>query len=100
MYDFDEIIDRRHTNAVSTDGFRREMFHAGAEMTFPFRDEDFIRMWVADMDFATPEVVVQAMRERLDRRIFGYTRALMRVTMRPFPPGAAAAMTGPSPGRN
>jgi cystathionine beta-lyase len=72
---FDEIIDRRHTNAVSTDGFRREMFHAGAEMTFPFRDEDFIRMWVADMDFATPEVVVQAMRERLDRRIFGYTRA-------------------------
>ena len=75
MYDFDEIIDRRHTNAVSTDGFRREMFHAGAEMTFPFRDEDFIRMWVADMDFATPEVVVQAMRERLDRRIFGYTRA-------------------------
>lgn len=75
MYDFDEIIDRRHTNAVSTDGFRREMFHAGAEMTFPFRDEDFIRMWVADMDFATPEVVVQAMREQLDRRIFGYTRA-------------------------
>ena len=75
MYDFDEIIDRRHTNAVSTDGFRREMFHAGAEMTFPFRDEDFIRMWVADMDFATPEVVVQAMRGRLDRRIFGYTRA-------------------------
>ena len=75
MYDFDEIIDRRHTNAVSTDGFRREMFHAGAEMTFPFRDEDFIRMWVADMDFATPAVVVQAMRERLDRRIFGYTRA-------------------------
>ena len=75
MYHFDEIIDRRHTNAVSTDGFRREMFHAGAEMTFPFRDEDFIRMWVADMDFATPEVVVQAMRERLDRRIFGYTRA-------------------------
>lgn len=75
MYRFDEIIDRRHTNAVSTDGFRREMFHAGAEMTFPFRDEDFIRMWVADMDFATPEVVVQAMRERLDRRIFGYTRA-------------------------
>lgn len=74
MYDFDEIIDRRHTNAVSTDGFRREMFHAGKEMTFPFRDEDFIRMWVADMDFATPEVVVQAMRARLDRRIFGYTR--------------------------
>lgn len=74
MYDFDEIIDRRHTNAVSTDGFRREMFHAGEEMTFPFRDEDFIRMWVADMDFATPEVVVQAMRARLDRRIFGYTR--------------------------
>ena len=28
MYDFDEIIDRRHTNALNTDGFRDYIFHA------------------------------------------------------------------------
>ena len=28
MYNFDEIIDRRHTNAMNTDGFRGYIFHA------------------------------------------------------------------------
>lgn len=74
MYNFDEIIDRRHTNAMNTDGFRDYIFHADETMTFPYRDEEFIRMWVADMEFATPDVVIAGMRERLDKRIFGYTR--------------------------
>ncbi|MBC8536463.1 MalY/PatB family protein [Feifania hominis] len=74
MYNFDEIIDRRHTNAMNTDGFRSYIFHADDSMTFPYRDEEFIRMWVADMEFATPDVVIDGIRERLDRRIFGYTR--------------------------
>ncbi|MCD7892151.1 MAG: PatB family C-S lyase [Erysipelotrichaceae bacterium] len=74
MYDFDEIIDRRHTNAMSTDGFRSYIFHADDSMTFPYKDEEFIRMWVADMEFATPDVVIDAIKERLDKRIFGYTR--------------------------
>jgi cystathionine beta-lyase len=43
-------------------------------MKFPFKDEEFIRMWVADMEFATPQVIIDAMKERLDKRIFGYTR--------------------------
>lgn len=73
-YDFDEIIDRRHTNCMNTDGFRQYIFHADAGMKFPYRDDEFIRMWIADMEFATPEVIVDAMRARLDRRIFGYTR--------------------------
>ena len=30
-------------------------------------------MWVADMEFATAPAVCQAMKERIDRRIFGYT---------------------------
>ena len=67
MYNFDEVIDRRHTNAMNTDGFRGYIFHADETMTFPYADEDFIRMWVAD-------VVIDGMRERLDKRIFGYTR--------------------------
>ena len=74
MYDFDEIIDRRHTNALNTDGFRDYIFHADDSMTFPYKDEEFIRMWVADMEFATPDVVIDGIRRRLDRRIFGYTR--------------------------
>lgn len=51
MYNFDEIIDRRHTNAMNTDGFRDYIFHADETMTFPYKDEEFIRMWVADMEF-------------------------------------------------
>lgn len=74
MYNFDEIIDRRNTNAMNTDGFRGYIFHADETMTFPYKDEEFIRMWVADMEFATPDVVIDGIRERLDRRIFGYTR--------------------------
>ena len=74
MYNFDEIIDRRHTNAMNTDGFRDYIFHADETMTFPYKDEEFIRMWVADMDFATPDVVIDGIKERLSRRIFGYTR--------------------------
>lgn len=74
MYNFDEIIDRRHTNAMNTDGFRDYIFHADENMKFPYKDEEFIRMWVADMEFATPDVVIDGMRERLNKRIFGYTR--------------------------
>lgn len=74
MYNFDEIIDRRHTNALNTDGFRDYIFHADETMTFPYEDEEFIRMWVADMEFATPEVVIDGIRERLNKRIFGYSR--------------------------
>lgn len=74
MYNFDEIIDRRHTNAMNTDGFRNYIFHADETMTFPYKDEEFIRMWVADMEFATPDVVIDGIKARLDKRIFGYTR--------------------------
>lgn len=74
MYNFDEIIDRRHTNAMNTDGFRQYIFKADESMTFPYKDEEFIRMWVADMEFATPDVIIDGIKERLGKRIFGYTR--------------------------
>jgi len=31
-------------------------------------------MWVADMGFATPPEIISAIKDRLDDRIFGYTR--------------------------
>ena len=75
MYNFDEIINRQNTNAMNTDGFREYIFHdTDGTMTFPYKDDEFIRMWVADMEFATPDVVIDGIKERLDKRIFGYTR--------------------------
>ena len=73
MYNFDEIIDRQNTNALKTDGFRGYIFHVGPEKVFPYKDDEFIHMWVADMDLAVAPEIVDAMRQRLDRRIFGYT---------------------------
>lgn len=73
-YNFDEIIERRGTNAMNTDGFREYIFHADDTMTFPYKDEEFVRMWIADMEFATPDVIINSVKERLDKRIFGYTK--------------------------
>lgn len=73
MYNFDEIIDRRNTNALNTDGFRGYIFHAGPEKVFPYKDEEFIRMWVADMEFGVAPEILDELHKRIDRRIFGYT---------------------------
>jgi len=73
-YNFDEVIDRRNTNALNTDGFRSYIFHAGPEKVFPYKDEEFVRMWVADMEFATPPEICNAITERVGKRIFGYTK--------------------------
>jgi len=73
-YNFDEIIQRKGTNAMNTDGFRDYIFHAPPDMKFPYEDDEFIRMWVADMEFATPPEVIQGIKDRLDKRIFGYTK--------------------------
>lgn len=84
-YDFDEIIDRRGTNAMKAEGFRSYIFHAGPEKKFAFADDDFVHMWVADMEIATPPEICQAMKDRIDRRIFGYSMV--------FDPGYYEALT-------
>jgi len=73
-YNFDEIIERRGTNAMNTDGFREYIFHAPPTMKFKYADDEFVRMWIADMEFAAPQEVVQAIKDRADQRIFGYTK--------------------------
>lgn len=74
-YDFDGVVDRTGTNAMKLEGFRDYIFHdPDGTMSFPYADDEFIHMWVADMEFATPDVVIEGMRRRLDRHIFGYTR--------------------------
>ncbi|MHC1723103.1 MAG: MalY/PatB family protein [Aminipila sp.] len=73
QYNFDEIIDRRKTNSENVEGFRSYIFHEYPDIKFPFADDEFIRMWVADMEFATPPEICEAIKERVDKRIFGYT---------------------------
>ena len=74
-YDFDEIIDRKHTNALNTDGFRGYIFgDTEGKMKFPFKDDEFVRMWVADMEFAMCPDVIQAIKDRADKRIIGYSQ--------------------------
>ena len=74
QYNFNEVIERRNTNCMNTDGFRKYIFHADDSMQFPFRDDEFVRMWIADMEFSTPQVIIDAIKERADKRIFGYTK--------------------------
>jgi cysteine-S-conjugate beta-lyase len=57
-YDFDQPVQRR-----GTDSFKWQKYGDGV-----------IPLWVADMDFVSPEPVIQALHERVDHRVFGYTR--------------------------
>lgn len=55
-YDFDQIIDRR-----PTDSYKWKTYA-----------QDALPMWVADMDFAAPQPVTQALLKRVEHGIFGY----------------------------
>ncbi len=72
-YNFDERIDRTGTGAFKLEGYKSYIFHADNSMVLPFKDEEFIHMWVADMEFATAPEILEAIDERLDRKILGYT---------------------------
>ncbi len=61
-YDFDKVIDRRGSGAVKTDALGKV-----------YGKDDLIPLWVADMDFETPDFIVQALKERLEHPVFGYT---------------------------
>ena len=53
---FDQIINRRDTESVKWNWYA----------------EDVLPMWVADMDFRSPEPVIDTLRDRVDHGIFGY----------------------------
>lgn len=72
-YNFDEIIDRKNTNSQNVEGWRSYIFKCGPEKVFPYADDEFIRMWVADMEFAVAPEIREAMKDRIDRKILGYT---------------------------
>ena len=61
-YNFDRIIDRKNTNCFKWD-YTKQIFDK----------EDVIPLWVADMDFAAPDAVVQKLIKRAEHGIFGYS---------------------------
>ena len=61
-YNFDEIINRRGTSCLKYDfGMKRK------------GRDDLLPLWVADMDFALPQEILDDFRARIDHGIFGYT---------------------------
>jgi len=62
MYDFDKPINRLGTNAFKYE-FREKYFN----------NPGVIPLWVADMDFASPPAITEAIKERIEHPVFGYT---------------------------
>lgn len=62
QYDFDEIIERRGTDCFKWDALQA-MYGRG----------DVTPMWVADMDFRSPDFVMEALRKRCEHEVLGYT---------------------------
>ena len=101
-YNFDEIIDRRHTNSENVDGWRPYIFHCGPERVFPYKDEEFVRMWVADMEFAVAPEIRQAIIDRVNRQILGYSIVSddgYYQALRRRHPGPVSACGGPGKAR-
>lgn len=61
-YNYDKVVDRHGTASIKWDGLKER-----------FGREDLLALWVADMDFDTPDFVVDAIKERLEHPVLGYT---------------------------
>ena len=57
QYDFSTIHDRLMTHSIKADYF----------------SDDAIPLWVADMDFAIPDEIIEEAKKRLNHKLFGYT---------------------------
>ncbi|MBO4392711.1 MAG: aminotransferase class I/II-fold pyridoxal phosphate-dependent enzyme, partial [Spirochaetales bacterium] len=57
MYDFDTVVNRRGTTSVKWDILK----------------ENELPMWVADMDFKAAPEILQAIQNRMDNGVFGYS---------------------------
>lgn len=60
-YDF-SFVNRKNTDSLKFD-FTKERGHK----------EDCLSYWVADMDFKTAPEILEALHERVDHGVFGYT---------------------------
>lgn len=63
-YNFDEIIDRTGTDSVKLE-----------KLEILFGRNDLLPLWVADMDFLSPPAIIDALKQRVEHGVFGYTIA-------------------------
>ena len=61
IYDFNKPVDRRGSHCVKYDALGQF-----------FGREDLLPLWVADMDFETPDFIIEALHRRLDHAVLGY----------------------------
>lgn len=61
-YNFNKITDRRNTGAVKID-----------LAVARGKPADVLSLWVADMDFPTSPVILEALHKKIDHGIFGYS---------------------------
>lgn len=61
-YNFETVIDRSNNFSAKW-----------SEMDKKYGSNDLLPMWVADMDFKAAPCIIDAMRERLEQGIYGYT---------------------------
>jgi cysteine-S-conjugate beta-lyase len=64
-YDFDRIIERRDTDSIK----------------WGIYQDDVIPLWVADMDFVSPDPIIKALQQRIDHGVFGYSRPSQLLTL-------------------
>ncbi len=57
-FDFDKIVNRNGTGSIKWE---------------KYEGKDILPMWVADMDFKAPSVVIDALAKMVDHGIFGYS---------------------------
>ena len=62
VYDFDKITNRRNTDSIKHDF-----------ATQKGKPDGILPLWVADMDFKTPQVVIDALVDKSRHGIFGYS---------------------------
>ena len=61
-YNFDEVIDRTGTDALKLEALKPR-----------WGRDDLLPLWVADMDFRTPPFIMNAIKERCEKEVLGYT---------------------------
>jgi len=59
-FDFSIAVERRNTASMKWD---------------KYKGRDIIPLWVADMDFCSPPAIIEALHQRIDHGVFGYTIA-------------------------
>jgi len=73
-YDFDREISRQGTGSVKWEYMREAGSDQWRHTDACFGKDRFLPMWIADMDFASPQPVIDALAARAQHGIFGYTQ--------------------------